>query len=517
MKFWVIPEEMSEYDRRAIDGGIPGDELMERAGSAAAARAMRMVSPDGGPVIVFAGPGNNGGDGLVVARKLRERSYYAHVVLAAAPGKSLSRNCQHNLGRFVQDGGIVVPPGKLDDLPDSPSLVVDALLGTGFKGRIEGIFAQCLDRMKLYGCRVLAVDTPSGINGRTGEVDPHTLPADVTVTFAAPKAGLLFPPGCGHAGSIYVADIGIEVDEARDRMVPSMADIRDLLPPRPSDGHKGTFGRVLLIGGSEIMPGAPQLMAMGAIRSGVGLATLAVPLSTHQLVAGRVPEALSAYFLPGDPSSLPDVSQFDAVAVGPGLGNNSSTRKVVNYVLSNWSVPLVLDADALNVIERPVEQLKSYRGPLLITPHPGEMARLAKCDPNSIASRSSAAARLSEATGACILLKGRPSMVFWKERGSALVPAGNSGLAKGGSGDVLTGVVASLMAQGMDPFEAGMTGAFAHGLAADMATEFSSRRSLLPSDVALWLGRAFSVTEECMDYELLTSGGRWKSDWNDRT
>lgn len=517
MKFWVIPEEMSEYDRRVIEGGTPGEELMERAGGAAAARAMGMVSPDGGPVIVFAGPGNNGGDGLVIARKLRERSYYAHVVLAAAQGKSLSHDCQNNLGRFVQDGGIVVPPGKLDDLPDSPSLVVDALLGTGFRGRIEGVFARCLDRMKGYGCRVLAVDTPSGINGRTGEVDPHTLPADVTVTFAAPKAGLLFPPGCGYTGNVFVADIGIEVDGAGDRMVPSMSDIRDFLPSRPADGHKGTFGKVLLIGGSETMPGAPQLMAMGAIRSGVGLATLAVPLSTHQLVAGRVPEALSAYFLPGDPSSLPEGSNFDAVAAGPGLGNSASTRKVVNYVLANWNVPLVLDADALNVIERPVEQLKSYRGPLLITPHPGEMSKLAKCDPSSIASRSSAAARLSESTGACILLKGRPSMVFWRGRGSALVPAGNSGLAKGGSGDVLTGMVASLMAQGMDPFEAAMTGAFVHGLAADMATEDSSRRSLVPSDVALWLGRAFRVTEECRDDELLTTGGKWNSEWNHRT
>jgi NAD(P)H-hydrate epimerase len=515
MKYWVIPDEMSDYDRRAIEEGTPGDTLMERAGESAAARIMRMVSPDDGPVIVFAGPGNNGGDGLVVARKLRERSYYAHVVLAAAPGRTLSHDCQNNLSRFVKDSGIVVPPGKMGELPDSPSMVVDALLGTGFRGRIEGIFEQCLERMKHYGCRILAVDTPSGIDGRTGEVDPCTLHADATVTFAAPKAGLLFPPGCGYTGTIFVTDIGIAVDEAEDRMVPGITDARSLLPPRPVDGHKGTFGKVLLIGGSENMSGAPQLMALGALRSGVGLARLAVPLSTHQLVAGRVPEALTAYFLPGDPSSMPDVSEYSSVAAGPGMGNSSATRKVVNYILSSWRVPLILDADALNVLEKPEEQLKSYRGPLLITPHPGEMARLAKCNPSSIASRSSAASRLARSTGACILLKGRPSMVFSPDRGSCLVPAGNSGMATGGSGDVLTGIVASLMAQGLDPFDAGILGAYVNGMAADMAVENSSERSLLPSDVLSWLGRAFRTIETMDDKEFLTSGGRWNSDWTD--
>jgi NAD(P)H-hydrate epimerase len=367
--------------------------------------------------------------------------------------------------------------------------------------------------MREYGCRVLAVDTPSGINGRSGEVDPHTIPADVTVTFAAPKAGLLFPPGCAYTGTLFVTDIGIPVEESEDRMVPGLTDVRKLLPSRPVDGHKGTFGKVLLIGGSENMPGAPQLMALGALRSGVGLVKLAVPLSTHQLVAGRVPEALTAYFLPGDPSSMPDQSEFTAVAAGPGMGNSSATRKVVNYILSNWNVPLVLDADALNVIERPAEQLKGYRGPLLITPHPGEMARLARCDPSSIASRSSAASRLADATGACILLKGRPSMVFSPDRGSCLVPAGNSGMATGGSGDILTGIVASLMAQGMSPFDAGVLGAFIHGMAGDMAIENSSERSLLPSDLACWLGRAFRTIEQSHDDEFLTSGGRWNSDW----
>ncbi len=515
MKYWVIPDEMAAYDRRAIENGTPADVLMERAGEAVARRAMKMVSPDDGFVIVFAGPGNNGGDGLVAARKLRERSYYAHVVLATERGKSLSPECQNNLTRFVGDGGIVIPPEKLSDLTENPVLLIDALLGTGFKGEIGGVFAQCLNRMHNYHCRILAVDTPSGVNCRTGEADPLTLAADVTVTMAAPKAGLLLPPGCGYAGAVFVADIGIPVNASRDRMVPEAADIPGFLPERPVDGHKGTFGKVLLVGGSEIMSGAPQLMARGAVRSGVGLVTLTVPISIHQLVAGRIPEALCSYFLPGDPSSLPDPSGYDAVAVGPGMGDSLSTTKIVNFILENWQVPLVLDADALNVLGDPRKRLKEYRGPILLTPHPGELSRLCDCDPSNLPERSAAAAKLAAATGTCILLKGRPTMVFQPERGTCLVPAGNDGMATGGSGDVLTGITASFLAQGMDPFDAAVSGAFLHGLAGDMAVAEISRRSLAASDISLNLGRAFDFVENIGTSELLTSGGKWHDGWMD--
>lgn len=513
MKYWVIPEEMAEYDRRTISNGTPGDILMENAGTAVAKRIMRMISPDDGPVIVFAGPGNNGGDGLVLARKLREKSYYAHVVLAAAPGKSLSHDCQINLNRFVKDGGIVVPPERMEKLLDSPSLVVDALLGTGFKGKIEGIFAECLQSIRDSGCRVLAVDTPSGIDGKTGDVDPVTVAADVTVTFAAPKAGLLFPPGCGYTGSVFVAEIGIDIEESINRMAPGLSDVSALLPERPAGGHKGTFGKLLLVGGSETMPGAPQLTSLGALRSGIGLVTLSVPLSAHQLIAGRIPEALCTYFLPGDATGITDPDGFQAAAVGPGMGNNPATKRVVNYMLNNWTIPLVLDADALNVLDDPAGIMRKYAGPLLITPHPGELSRLVECDPSNIASRSGAAAKLAKSADITVVLKGRPTLIFHPEKGSCVISAGNSGLATGGSGDILTGIISSLMAQGMNPFNAGIVGVYAHGLAADMAIEHSSSRSLVPSDVASHLGRAFRVIENGSDSDLLTSGGKWNSEY----
>lgn len=515
MKYWVTPEEMTEYDRRAIKNGTPGDVLMERAGTSAAYAAMKLTNVGDGPVIVFAGPGNNGGDGLVLARILRDKSYKVLVVLVTIAGKSLSQGCQTNLDRYTQDGGTILSPGRMHELPDSAGLVVDALLGTGFRGNIQDEFAECLEKMKEYDCNILAVDTPSGINGKTGEADPKAVPADVTVTFAAPKAGLLFPPGCGFSGSIVTADIGIDVDESDDRVIPALSDVSDLLPARPVDGHKGTFGRLLLIGGSETMPGAPQLMALGALRAGAGLVTLSVPLSAHQLIAGRIPEVLSSCFLPGDVTRIPDPANFQAAAAGPGMGNSTATKKIITFIMENWSVPLVLDADALNVIDNPVKILKEYGGPLLITPHPGEMTRLIKCDPTNISSRSSAAQKLAESAGITVVLKGRPTVVCSKDGVSCTIPAGNSGLATGGSGDILTGIVSSLMAQGMKPFDAGILGVYVHGLAADIAIENSSERSLIPSDIASTLGKAFRVIENGRNSDLLTSGGKWNSDYID--
>ncbi len=514
MKYWVLPEEMAEYDRRAIQNGTPGDVLMERAGTASAETAMKMVSPESGPVVVFSGPGNNGGDGLVLARKLMERSYKVYVVLASAAGRSLTHECQTNLGRYAQTGGTVLSPKKMDFLPGSASLTVDALLGTGFRGNILGVFAECLQKIRDYHCKVLALDTPSGINGETGEIDPCTVPADVTVTFAAPKAGLLFPPGCGFSGSIFTADIGIDIDELKNRMIPGLSDVSTLLPDRPADGHKGTFGRLLLVGGSETMPGAPQLMSLGALRSGAGLVTLSVPLPAHQLIAGRIPEVIASYFMPGDATGIADPENFQAAAVGPGMGNSAVTKKVITYILKNWTVPLVLDADALNVLDKPAAILKEYGGPLLITPHPGEMSRLMKCDPSNVSSRSEAAEKLSESAGITVVLKGRPTIVFHPDKGSCTIPAGNSGLATGGSGDILTGIVSSLMAQGISPFNAGVLGVYVHGLAADMAIESSSERSLLPSDIAACLGKAFRVIENGCKSNLLTSGGKWSDDYN---
>ncbi len=514
MTYWVTPDEMSQFDRETISSGISSQELMERAGAKAAVIAMRMVSPGSGPVDIWVGPGNNGGDGFVVARHMRKKGFDTRVILAVQDARKLSPDCLRNLTRYQEDDGLIVPFAKYGDLKAKPCLSVDALLGTGFKSKLKGIIRDCSELISGDSCPILALDSPTGLNGLTGDVDRCTPRAAVTVTFQAPKLGLLLPPGCGYTGTLIVAPIGIDVPENPLRAVVDIPTARKMLPERPVDAHKGTFGQLLLIGGSEGMPGAPLLMTLGALRSGVGLATLLVPYPTASLVAGRIPEALCFYFLPGDVTSLPDPERYDAVALGPGMGSGEETARLVRYILETWSVPIVLDADALNVLEGSLKILKAYRGKIILTPHPGELRRLTGCG-KQVTERFAAAEKLAASTKTTVLLKGKPSVVFSADGSRFLIPAGNSGLATGGSGDVLTGMIGSFLAQGLDTVKAAVLGSYLHGLSADLIVSESSSRSLLPTDVTLNLGSAFNMIEKCIDDDIIHIEGDWKGRlWN---
>jgi len=522
MSYWVTPSEMADYDRQTISRGTPGDQLMERAGRFAANLAMRMVPPQSSRVEVWAGPGNNGGDGFVLARHMAAAGYEVVVVLAATDYEKLSKDCLRNLTRFRDDGGTILGMNRLEDLEESrPALAVDAMLGTGFRGSLRGSIAACVNILRHRNCPILALDTPTGVNGATGEVDPMAPRADVTVSFAAPKKGLLIPPGCGHAGAIFIAPIGVTVPGTPDRIALDLQGLRALLPEVPVDAHKDTNGRVLLLGGAESMPGAPQLMALGALRSGVGLVHLFVPYPAAPAVSGRIPEALCSYFLPGDVTSLPDPSGYAAAAVGPGMGAEESTEKVVSYIVRNWSIPLVLDADALNVLGDHLGDLAEYPGHCVLTPHPGELRRLTKVDQSSsspaerLEARWDAAGLLARRLGATVLVKGRPTMVLTPEGGRTLVPAGGPALATGGSGDVLTGIIASLLSQGLEPGPAASAGAYLHGLSGEILAAEGSFRSVLPSEVAAGLGRALALAESDDLDTLLRLEGRWNGRlWN---
>ncbi len=508
MNCWVTPAEMAAFDSRTASAGTPPEILMERAGQAVADTALRMLGGSRGPVVVFCGPGNNGGDGFVAARLLRSRGVDVKAVLASDSPSGIGHLCMRNLVRYRDEGGDIASLEQLRGLPEGTALGMDALLGTGFHGQAGGAVAACLGL--LARCpRILAVDTPTGVDGSSGDADPLTVPASVTVTLAAPKLGLLVPPGCGFAGAVFTADIGVETDDRMDRMVLDYEGAARLLPPRPVDSHKGTFGRVMLLGGSEDMPGAALLMAAGALRAGSGLVRLFVPYPAAPLVAGRIPEVICGYFLPGDVTSLPDPSGFSCLAIGPGMGRGPDTGKIVRHVLSNWHIPAVVDADALNVLSGSIGELALRKGPLVLTPHAGELLRLAERGDGSREDLWEMAGVLSKATGATILLKGRPSVVFGPDGRRMLVPVGNSGLATGGSGDVLTGIVASLLGQGLAPFEAAALGAFLLGSAADIAAARSSARSLLPSDVADTLGTVYSFLESGPPAGLSRLEGRW--------
>ena len=508
MTHWVTPGEMAALDRKAVQAGTPAETLMETAGEAVAGLAGRMLPDRGARIDVFCGPGNNGGDGFVAARLLRRLGYTVRAVLASDSASGISPLCMKNLVRFRDEGGAVTGMNHIGDLSGEPELGVDSLLGTGFHGSLEGAVAACMP--VLARCRsVLAVDTPSGVNGEDGSIDPLTVPSSVTLALAAPKLGSLILPGCASTGAVFTADIGIEVPDRPDRIVFDFEAAAASLPERPAHAHKGTFGRVLMLGGSELMPGAPILMSMGALRAGAGLVRLFVPYPAAGAVFGRVPEVVCGYFLPGDVTSLPDPSGFDCAAVGPGMGDGVETSKIVRHILSNWTLPVVLDADALNVLSGAIAEIAMKRCPSVLTPHAGELQRLAGRAAGSREELWDMASVLSRATGSVVLLKGRPSVVFSPEGGRMLIPCGNSGLATGGSGDILTGITAAFLGQGMDPAAAAAAAAFLHGLAADIIAAGSSSRSMLPTDVAGTLGSAFRMLEDGPPPGLLRIEGRW--------
>ena len=522
MTYWVTPKEMADYDRQTIARGTPGEQLMERAGRQAAALAMRMVSPEAGRIEVWAGPGNNGGDGFVLARHMAAAGYEVVVMLAATDYEKLSKDCLLNLTRFQESGGTILGMNRLEDLEDSrPALAVDALLGTGFRGKLRGSIAGCVTILRQRNCPLLALDTPTGVDGETGSADPLAPRADVTICFAAPKKGLLVPPGCALGGAVFTAAIGVTVPGTSDRLVMDLPTTRDALPGVSVEAHKGDNGRLLLLGGSERMPGAPQLMTLGALRTGVGLASLYVPYPAAPAVSGRIPEALCSYFLPGDVTSLPDPSGFAAAAVGPGMGEDEATEKVVTYILRNWDLPLVLDADALNVLADHMDVLADYPAPIVLTPHPGELRRLTPVDDSSgspfqrLENRWDAGGILARKTGATVMVKGRPTMVISPGGARALVPSGGPALATGGSGDVLTGMIASLLAQGLPSDQAASVAGYLHGLAGEILSAEGSFRSVLPSDVANSLGRALMLVESPELDNLLRLEGRWNGRlWN---
>lgn len=504
MAFWLTPPEISELDRNTINAGTPGLVLMERAGTAIAETASCMVSAAGGTVVVYTGPGNNGGDGFVAARVLMSRGYRVIVRPSFGPSSTITEDCRVNMERFIFSGGTVSHEPQA-----SASLVIDALLGVGYTGNLRGGTLDLAVECAGLGAPVLAVDIPTGVDGLTGKCDKSAVHADVTVTFAAPKLGQLFPPGCGMTGTLILQDIGIHIPENNLRRVMDMPFARTLLPPRPVDSHKGNFGRVLVLAGSEKMPGAAMMAAMGALRSGCGLVELCVPLPASTAVAGRIPETLCTYFLPGDVTSLPDPGNYSVVLTGPGMGATDSTGRLIRHILGTWNIPLVLDADGLNVIDAGLaEMLRTYTAETVLTPHPGELKRLTGCG-DDLNARFSAAAKTSGALGSSVLVKGKPSQVFSPEGERTLIPTGNHGLATGGTGDVLAGMAAGFMAQGCSGYDALRLASYIHGLTADMLSGTTSARSILPGDIADNLGKTLFMIESAKNDRHLGGNPYW--------
>ncbi len=495
-------EQMAAIDRRAEqEFGVPTLLLMEGAGRGIATVALLMTSAQRPSVAVVSGKGNNGGDGLVAARLLRGSGWRATAVLLAREA-DLTRDAAANL-LAARTAGVEVANLDSTSLPGlravlaGADLVIDALFGTGFRGPAVGLAARAIEAINACGKPILSVDVPSGVNSDTGAVDGPAVRATATVTMGLPKIGLIHPPGAAHAGRIWLADIGhprrLLDDPAVHTALVTSEMVAEAIPRRRVDTHKGEAGRVLVVAGSVGRSGAAVLTAYGAQRSGAGLVTVAVPQAIYPIVGSAVIEGMPFPLADAGGALAPEAADevremwasADVVAAGPGLSRAAGSAAVVRRLLSDCPVPLVLDADALNIVADDPDLITGRRSPVVLTPHPGEMARLLGARVDEIQRHRLEAARAAaERFGTVVVLKGARTVVADPGGEAFVVATGNPGMAAGGMGDVLTGVVAALLGGGVPPLAAGWAGAYLHGLAGDLATATRGPVGILAREVA---------------------------------
>ena len=457
--------EAAALDARAIESGTPARVLMQRAGEAAAAEIARAF-PDAlqSPIVVFVGPGNNGGDGWVVARALASGGARVLVREAGQPRSEESKAAR----------ALALPMVTQGESPDA-RLVIDALLGVGSKGVPRGEIAECIARMaaaRARGARVASLDVPSGIDADTGDVT-DAVQADLTISFGTLKRGLTIARG--NAGRTIVCDIGLGEGPPDDAM-PRLVDagwVRSHVPRIEADAHKGTRRKLAILGGQVGMAGAPMLAARAAMRSGIGMVRIVSARENMPIVQAAVPEALS-HAWPETASEVETVitGWADGLVIGPGLGASYGSRALVERVLREYHGPVVLDADALNVFAGEPEQLGELIGdrPALLTPHPMELARLLGVHIDDVLARRFAiGVELAQRTRAVVLLKGVPTVVCDASGRRLVSCAGTPALATAGSGDLLSGIAGTLLAQLGEARVAGACAAWAHGRAAELA------------------------------------------------
>lgn len=487
--------QMREADRRAIGGmGIPGILLMENAGRAVA-DALLDDYPEATRVgvAVVCGKGNNGGDGFVAARRLLERGVAAHVVVLASTADlkgDAATACES-----ARDSGVVVHEApdaagwvRQRDRVLARGIVLDAMLGTGVTGGARGLVAKGIDDLARAGARIVSIDLPSGVDADSGAVEGPAVRAERTYTLARPKAGLVLGDAAALAGAWRVLDIGIP-DEAIGSTDLEWLDavaVRSLVPRRALESHKGTYGHLLVVAGSRGKPGAAVLCARGALRSGVGLVTVATGREAQPLVAVQQAEVMTEA-ASSAPAALKLLATRDALAIGPGLGTTAAARALVEGTLKGRKVPAVLDADGLNAFAKEKKKalrLRAGRHPLVITPHPGEAGRLLGCSAAEIqADRPGAARRLAAATGAVVVLKGHRTVVADPGGALSFNASGNPGMASGGTGDVLTGAIGAFLSRGLGARDAARLGVFAHGDAGDRAAEVRGQEGMIATDL----------------------------------
>lgn len=480
---------------------IASIDLMERAANALTEAITERWDDPATPVVIFAGPGNNGGDALAVARLMAERGYQPAVYLFNTKG-TLSPDCQTNMERLARQPGVdfhVVTTQFLPPTLTEDHLVIDGLFGSGLNKPLSGGFAAVVKYVNASSAHVVAIDVPSGLMGEdnTYNVAAHIVRAELTLSLQLPKLSFLFAENEPYVGEWQLLDIGLDKEaieeQETDFYLMEREDVSYLLKPRGRFAHKGNFGRALLIAGSQGMAGASVLAARACLRSGVGLLTVHVPFCNNFIVQTAVPEAMTELDIHDTCfAGATDTDDYQAVGIGPGLGKLPDTENALLEQIESCQTPMVVDADALNLLG----EHRSYIGRLpkgsILTPHPKELERLVgKCQ-NSY-ERLVKACELAKNADVHIVLKGAYSAVITPLGQCYFNTTGNPGMATGGSGDVLTGILLALLAQGYEPESAARLGVYVHGLAGDIACKKQGEIGLTAGDIVTCLPIAWRM------------------------
>jgi NAD(P)H-hydrate epimerase len=505
--------QMREADRFTIEEiGIPSLVLMENAGrQVVAAMEAAYETRLNGRVAVLCGRGNNGGDGFVVARTLLQHGIDAAVFVVGALA-DVRGDAKANLDILGRLGVTVV------EINDEQSwelhfseisqctLIVDAIFGTGLKSALGGMMETIVADVNASTIPIVSIDLPSGLSADTPHVIGDCVDASMTVTLAAPKLPLVLPPGEEHAGDVVIADIGIpheviEGIEGQHIELLTPEQLRDVVEPRAADSHKGDFGRVTIVAGSRGKTGAAHLAAMGALRSGAGLVTVAAPASVLPIVASMAPEMMTEPLCESADGSVTGNAidrlldlRHDVIACGPGLGRGAEVAEFVRALLDRATVPVVLDADAITVLaDDPGRLVGREERDVIITPHPGEMARLIGVSIEEVqANRIDVATDFATTHRVYVVLKGHRTIIATPDGHVFINPTGNAGMATGGTGDVLTGMIAAWVAQLLDAEAACRLGVFLHGAAGDLAESDEGQVAMVATDVIAHLGDALN-------------------------
>ena len=518
MRYLVDSQQMATLDRQTIqEFGIPGRALMETAGRATAEVVVRALcpqilspwievectgqAPTSHRTVVACGSGNNGGDGYVVARLLAALGWSVQVFVFAErqrlEGDALGafktlESCGQASIQFVTE---VRGLRDFEAACKQSHVVIDAMLGVGLKGDVRGLMRDAIGAVNAAGCPVVSVDIASGICADTGRILASAVRANHTVTFGFAKRGHYIYPGADHRGALHVADISIPPELIkRNNLLTRVLLPEDgpaLLPSRQANSHKGTYGHAVVLAGSEASPGAAALCLRAAIRAGAGLVSLACSVATLKHMYGLIPEVMLRLRETDDAAEYAKavLQHATSVTIGPGLGQNDDAAAVMSEVLAQSQVPLCLDADALNMLAERPEWWERIQAPVVITPHPKEMARLMQSSVEAVQEdRMGVALAFAQKRRCTVVLKGAGTVVADHDGQAVVVAAGNAGLAKGGTGDVLAGIVGAFLAQHLKPFQSAELAVLLHGAAGDAAALELGQTGMSATDVIASLG-----------------------------